>query len=149
MPFGDLVMDISHDRALIAWLTGVSLLMLVGTVVAGPLVLARLEPDHFTRSRKPPTGARARHPALALAGKLVKNLLGIVFLVFGVAMLVVPGPGLLTILLGFSLVDFPGRRRLQLAVLRQRHVRRAVDRLRARAGRPPLEMGHAARERAR
>ena len=96
--------------------------------------------DHFTRTAPHPGSLGERNPALAAARKLLKNVLGIVVVATGIAMLVLPGQGLLTILIGLTLLDFPGRRKLQLALLRERHVRRTVDRIRARAGRPPLEL---------
>lgn len=129
-----------EDPALIGWATGLSLLMFAGTLVAVPLLLARIAPDHFTRVSVPPETVRGRHPALAITGQVLKNFLGGLLVFVGIAMLVLPGQGLLTILMGLALVDFPGRRRLELAILRERHVRHAVDRIRARAGRPPLEL---------
>jgi hypothetical protein len=67
------------------------------------------------------------------------NLLGGALVILGIA-LSVPGQGVLTILAGLILMDFPGKRRLLLAVLRRGTVRAVVDRLRARSGRPPLEI---------
>jgi len=52
----------------------------------------------------------------------------------------IPGQGVLTILAGLILMDFPGKRRLLLVALRRGPVRAVVDRLRARRGRPPLEI---------
>jgi hypothetical protein len=71
------------------------------------------------------------------------NLLGGALVILGIALSVpgVPGQGvLLTILAGLILMDFPGKRRLLLAVLRRGPVRAVVVRLRARSGRPPLEI---------
>jgi hypothetical protein len=51
-----------------------------------------------------------------------------------------PGQGVLTILAGLSLLSFPGKRRLQLRLLRIPAIHRAIDALRRRAGRPPLHL---------
>lgn len=132
---------VREHPVLVGWATGLSLLLLVGTLVVVPLVLARIAPDHFTRVTLPPASLRSRRPGLALAGRLLKNLLGALLVLAGIAMLILPGQGLLTILMGLALVDFPGRRRLMLTILRERHVHHAIDRIRARAGRPPLDLG--------
>jgi hypothetical protein len=50
----------------------------------------------------------------------------------------VPGQGLLTILIGVMLLDFPGKRRLERWLLRRRGVLAAINKVRARYGRPPL-----------
>ena len=78
------------------------------------------------------------HPTLRWAGIVVKNVFGVLLVVLGVVMTVAPGPGVLTILLGVTLLDFPGKRRLELKLVRRPAVRHAIDRVRARYGRPPL-----------
>jgi UPF0716 family protein affecting phage T7 exclusion len=61
-----------------------------------------------------------------------------VLILAGLAMLVLPGQGLLTILVGLVLVHVPGKRRLLRRILRQETVRETVDQLRRQAGREPL-----------
>ena len=56
----------------------------------------------------------------------------------GLAMLVLPGQGVITILVGITLLNFPGKRRLELRIVRQRPVLLAINWIRARANRPPL-----------
>jgi hypothetical protein len=41
-------------------------------------------------------------------------------------------------LIGISLLDFPGKRRLERRIAMHRHVRRSIDWIRQRRGRPPL-----------
>ena len=68
----------------------------------------------------------------------MKNVLGLILLAAGLAMMVLPGQGIITILIALTLLNFPGRRKLELRIIRQRHVRNAVDWIRRRAGSPPL-----------
>jgi len=71
-----------------------------------------------------------------------RNLAGATLVLLGVVLSVpgVPGPGLITLLVGLLLLDFPGKRRIEVAVLRRPRLRAAVDRARARRGRPPLDL---------
>lgn len=73
-------------------------------------------------------------------GRLGRNLAGVVLILVGAALSIpgVPGQGLLTVLAGVLLVDFPGRRRLERMLVGRRGVLLALNRLRARFGRPPL-----------
>jgi hypothetical protein len=50
----------------------------------------------------------------------------------------VPGQGLLTVMIGLMLLDFPGRRRLEKSLARRRSILTAMNRTRARFGHPPL-----------
>ncbi|HSE93618.1 MAG TPA: hypothetical protein VLF19_09955 [Methylomirabilota bacterium] len=71
---------------------------------------------------------------------LVRNLLGVALILLGMLLSLpgIPGQGLLTMLIGVMLVDFPGRRRLERALARRPSVLAALNRLRARWGKPPL-----------
>ena len=111
-----------------------SVVSLVLSLLLSGRMLIRLPPDHFTSRRRP--------PPTSLCAKVGWNLLGGALVVLGIALSVpgVPGQGALTILAGLILMDFPGKHRLLLAVLRRGPVRGVVDRLRARSGRPPLEI---------
>ena len=62
------------------------------------------------------------------------------FLAAGMAMLVLPGQGLLTLLMGFLLLDFPGKYRLEKWLFLRRRVREGVNWLRKRAGSEPLRV---------
>ena len=78
--------------------------------------------------------------------RLLKNATGGLFLIAGIAMLVLPGQGLLTILIGLMLIDFPGKRRFELALIRRRHVLNAVNWMRQKSGRDPLLVSNEADE---
>ena len=62
-------------------------------------------------------------------------LLGIVLSIPGV-----PGQGLLTILLGIMLLDFPGKSTLERKLLGRPEIVKAINRLRARFDKPSLEL---------
>lgn len=108
---------------------GISALTVTATLVGLPVVLTRLPEDWFLHPPPP-------HPGR----KLAKNLLGGLLVFAGVLMLVLPGQGLLTILAGLVVSEFPRKRELELALLRRGPVRAAVDALRRRAGAPPLRL---------
>jgi hypothetical protein len=116
----------------------VSVLTFVGTLVVLPFVVARLPADYFVRDRQCHAASREQHMALRLIVLVVKNVLGLVFVLAGVAMLVLPGQGILTILIGLSLMDFPGKRTLERRFVQQPTVLQAINWMRRKAGQPPL-----------
>ncbi len=127
---------LEQNEAVVVWSVAISAATFVGSLVAVPIVVIRMPSDYFLRN------SRAEMPRTLwqLVRRALKNLLGGVLLVMGLAMLVLPGQGLLTMLLGISLIDFPGKRSLQLRLLRFRGVRRSVDWMRLRSRKPPLQM---------
>ena len=53
---------------------------------------------------------------------------------------VLPGQGLLTILIGISLVNFPGKYRLERYLVSRRWAQRSLNWVRKRGGKPPFEL---------
>ena len=115
------------------WLGAFSLLSFIGSLIAIPVVLVKIPADYFIE--KPQLKRRNR---LAVAGLIIKNILGIIFLLAGILMLFLPGQGLLTILIGVSFLDFPGKRALEIRIIRRPQVQRAINWLRHKSERPPL-----------
>ncbi len=122
----------------VAWLSAASLVTFLGTLVLIPVMVARMPADYFLYDRSEIARYRKMHPAWSLLTVVVKNLLGVVFIACGIAMLVLPGQGVLTILVGITLVSFPKKRSLELMLIRRKSVRSAVDWVRAKAGREPI-----------
>ncbi len=109
----------------------------VGSLIAIPWILMRLPATYFDM-RVPRTFLGGRHPVLRAVGIVIKNIVGFILLLAGIAMLVLPGQGVLTILIGISLMDFPNKRQLEARLIGQRLVFSGVNRLRARFGKPPF-----------
>jgi len=62
-------------------------------------------------------------------------LIGIVLSLPGV-----PGQGILTILLGLIFLDIPGKRPLEARIIKRPAVLSAINNLRAKYSKPPLEL---------
>jgi hypothetical protein len=80
------------------------------------------------------------HPALRLSGLVAKNVVGIVFLLAGFAMLFLPGQGLLTMLIGISFMDFPGKRQLEAKMVGQPTLLGVINGMRRKFDKPPLTL---------
>lgn len=133
-----------HEE-LLGWLAGVSLGMLVASLVAFPLVIINLPADYFTRERREPAYRGRRHPLVWFTATIAKNLLGAFLVTAGIAMLVLPGQGLLTILIGMSLLNFPGKFALERRIVSRPGLGRVLNRIRELAGRPELQLPPAPR----
>ncbi len=119
------------------WLAVSSVFMFIGTLVAIPIILMRLPADYFD-VRKPRPWMENHHPMLRLVGHLVKNVVGAIFLFAGFLMLFLPGQGVLTMLIGLSLIEFPGKRKLEAKIVGQSTVLSTINALRAKFDKPPL-----------
>ena len=107
-----------------------SVAMFVGTLVAIPVILVRVPDDWFVRPRS----------ARSLPLRMARAALGIALVALGFAMIVLPGQGVLTILVGLGILDIPFKHRVVTRLLSSPKVRGAIDRLRHKAGRGSLEL---------
>lgn len=128
-------------------LTNIATLSLtLGLILAGlalpaavaVFVVLRLPADYFTHNRREPIYRHGTHPLLGWSLVLLKNLSGLVLVILGVVMLFTPGQGLLTLLVGLMLLNFPGKYRLERRLVRLGPVIPALNWLRGRWGRAPL-----------
>jgi len=126
-------------RWLAAWLGAFSLIVLAGTAIVLPIILARIPQGYFRRERRARAHLTAGHPVVRALFLLAKNLLGAALVAAGIAMLVLPGQGLVSIFAGLMLMNFPGKHALERWFVRQPGILRAVNWLRARRGAPPLD----------
>ena len=78
--------------------TVVSLGLLLGSVIALPWFVARLPRDYFVEHEPAVAHSPIRDRGRRRVLRALKNLAGLLLLVAGIAMLVLPGQGLLTIL---------------------------------------------------
>lgn len=118
-------------------LTVLSIVFFVGSLIAIPFILVRLPADFFD-IRVPRPWMANHHPVLRVIGHLVKNVVGAIFLFAGFLMLFLPGQGILTILIGVSMLDFPGKRKLEAKMIGQPAVLNVINGMREKFGKPPL-----------
>jgi hypothetical protein len=126
-------MESTDYSEILLWLAGTSLAAFLVSLLIFPLVIIRLPVDYFTRAAR-----SSNHSLRRLPLKVVKNLIGGLFILTGFILLFLPGQGILTMILGISLTDFPGKRRLQARIIRTPRVSRSLNWLRHRAGRAPF-----------
>lgn len=120
------------------WLAIAAVASLLLPALLLPVVVVRLPADYFVASRRE---LARRRGILGWLWFGVRNLLGLGLLLAGVALLFLPGQGLLTMFAGLLLLDVPGKRRLELRIVRRPAIRAELDQLRARHGRPPFAVG--------
>ena len=114
--------------------------MFVGSLIAVPWLVVHIPADYFLRRRRLLDRWQPRHARLRVVLLIAKNAIGVVLLLAGAAMLILPGQGLLTILAGLMVLDFPGKFAIETWLVQRRPLNRSINWMRRRAGRPPLEL---------
>ncbi len=126
-------------EALIGLAILISALFWVGTLVAVPLIIVWLPVDYLSAEPATMSLVRRKAPLWRYPYWIAKNVVGAIFIVAGIAMLFLPGQGILTIVLGLALINFPGKRKVIRRIFGNRHIFKTINRLREKAKKPPLE----------
>ena len=127
-----------ENRAAVSWLLGISGFMFLGSLVVVPLLVVRIPTNYFSHADRPPLLWARQHFAVRAVLLLAKNVLGLALLFLGLVMLVLPGQGLLAILVGLMLLNFPGKFRFERWLIIRRPVLSSVNWIRRQADREPL-----------
>ena len=122
------------------WLLAIfSVASFIGSLMLIPVLVVRIPADYFAEKKRHRWEPWAhQHPVIRWSLLIAKNLLGYTFIVLGIAMLVLPGQGTLTILIGIMFINFPGKYRLERWVVTREPVLNTINKLRQRAGKAPL-----------
>jgi len=99
--------------------------MCVLSILVLPFLVCRIPEDYFLHN--PAESKTHTSPLIQGGGWLLRNIAGYILVIAGIIMLFVPGQGLLTILLGAILMDFPGKRRLENRLIAIRHIRNTLN----------------------
>jgi hypothetical protein len=130
---------IQSHKSWLAWLAVLSAVTLIASALLIPWLVARVPADYFARGRHH-TPWQDKHPIVRIFLVIAKNLFGLILVGLGILMLVLPGQGILTIVAGIALIDFPGRHAAVHWLVCKPPVLKSLNWLRKRARREPLRV---------
>ena len=113
------------------WIGTLSAITFLLSLAVVPTLLARIPANYFNQPQNPTPKISAIHYPLIW---ILRNLAGLVLLMAGLAMLILPGQGLLTIVIGIFVADFPGKHSLERKLVANDKVFRSINWIRARKG---------------
>src|SRR5262249_40350893 len=126
-----------HHEAVLLWIAIFSVLSLLASLIVGPWWIMRLPVDYFATPKTVPESV-IHDRNIGILFLLLKNSLGIVLIIMGILMLILPGQGMLTMLAGMMLTNFPGKHRLVRWIVMRPDVLRSINWIRRRGNKKPL-----------
>ncbi len=113
----------------------VSGVIFVATLLLTPYLLGLIPADYFSLTH---AHQKKKKTLLCFIVVFSKTLVGALLVLAGIIMLVTPGQGVISILLGLFLMEFPGKRSLELKFINHNPTFKALNWLRNKAGKPPF-----------
>jgi len=116
------------------------ILIMVASTLLLPWIIIQMPSDYFTQ----PAHRRSVHSdkkrLFHFVYHIMKNVLGIIIIFVGIAMLILPGEGILTIIIGLMLTDIPHKYQIERNIIKQPMILKSINWLRKKAKQSPLEI---------
>ncbi|MEM7401200.1 MAG: PGPGW domain-containing protein [Pseudomonadota bacterium] len=129
------ILNYKHEFITLAWL---SFSLLIVSIAIIPLIVIQIPENYFHERFRVRLSKESRHPFIAQVLTGFKNIIGFLLIVLGILMLILPGQGILTILIGLFLMNFPGKYRLERKLVSIPKVLKSLNWIRIKANKPPL-----------
>ena len=132
----------SMNSDLLFLLGSLSIFILIISVFMMVLIISFLPEDYFKSENRNLISSvqSSQYPLLKLLVLITKNFFGILLLMSGILMLVLPGQGILTIITGLVFMDYPGKYKFERKLLKQKGVINSINWIRSRLNKQPLKV---------
>ena len=132
----------SMNSDLLFLLGSLSIFILIISVFMMVLIISFLPEDYFKSENRNLISSvqNSRYPLLKLLVLITKNFIGVLLLLSGILMLVLPGQGILTIITGLVFMDYPRKYKFERKLLRQKGVINSINWIRSRLSKPSLKV---------
>ena len=117
---------------ILTWVGIISTFCFFASLALIPVIISKLPEDYFLKLFLPDKNKQSH------ILRLLRYLLGILLLAAGILMLFLPGQGLLTMILGLSLLDFPGKQQIVESLLQNKSIRNALNWIRKKQSATPF-----------
>lgn len=137
--FHGILVIVKDHQTVVVWITVGSAVGFLLTLLVAPWLLIKLPKDYFSTPETNDLNLLGNHPIAKVVINGFRNTIGFGLILIGVLLLILPGQGLLTILLGIAIANFPGKRKLIQMITSRSSVQRSLNWLRRKAGKENFE----------
>lgn len=129
---------VTNYKTYILWLATISLFVFIFSLVSIKWLVALIPTDYFVK--KNISKSKKSYSLLWLMSIIVKNIIGYTLILGGILMLVLPGQGLFTILMGLILSNYPGKYTIEKRIISIPSILKTINWLRKKSNKPRLEI---------
>ncbi len=129
---------VSNYKTYILWLATISLFVFIFSLVSIKWLVALIPTDYFVK--KNISESKKSYSLLWLMSIIVKNIIGYTLILGGILMLVLPGQGLFTILMGLILSNYPGKYTIEKRIISIPSILKTINWLRKKSNKPRLKI---------
>ena len=129
---------VTNYKKFIFWLGSISAVIFVFSLLSIKWLVALIPSDYFMK--KEDSKFKIKYPFLWFISLLIKNVLGYSLIIGGIFMLVLPGQGIFTIMVGLMLSNYPGKYEIERRLIAIPSVLKGINWLREKSNQPPINI---------
>ena len=115
-----------------------SIAILVISALSIGYFIKKIPYDYFLNDKRDIPDYKNKNPVFWIITLALKNIIGYCLIMGGILMLVLPGQGLLTILVGLMLSDYPGKFKLEKRIIKTNLILKTINWYRKKSSIPPI-----------
>ena len=100
--------------------------------------LISIIPHNYFVDKKRVSLIKMKNPLMWLPIIIIKNSIGLVLILCGILLLILPGQGVLTIITGLIFLDYPGKFRFERSLVRNKLILNSMNWIRRKLNKPDL-----------
>lgn len=116
------------------------IILYIASIVLVPWMLILLPSDYFAHEERETCLWKGDSVLIKSLLIFLKNLVGLILLLAGIAMLFLPGQGILTIVAGLFLMDFPYKFKIEKWIIGHQVVLKTFNKIRQKANKEPFTL---------
>tara|TARA_B100001121_G_scaffold48801_1_gene42195 strand:- start:130 stop:555 length:426 start_codon:yes stop_codon:yes gene_type:complete len=129
---------VTNYKKFIFWLGSISAVIFVFSLLSIKWLVALIPSDYFIK--KEDSKFKIKYPFFWFISLLIKNVLGYSLIIGGIFMLVLPGQGIFTIMVGLMLSNYPGKYEIERRFIAIPSVLKGINWLREKSNQPPINI---------
>ena len=136
--FNSLIEIFNVYKNLILWFGSISLFVFLFSLLSIKWLVSLIPEDYFINKRV--SKIRSINPLLWYVFLIIKNIIGYSLILGGVMMLVLPGQGVFTIIIGLMLSNYPGKYSIERKFIAIPSILKSINWLRRKSNKPPINL---------
>ncbi len=129
---------ITNYKKFIFWLGSISAVIFVFSLLSIKWLVALIPSDYFIK--KEDSKFKKKYPFLWFLSLIIKNIFGYSLIIGGIFMLILPGQGVFTIMIGLMLSNYPGKYAIEKKFIAIPSVLKGINWLRKKSNQPPINI---------
>ena len=115
-----------------------SIAILIISALSIGYFIKKIPYDYFLNDKRGIPDYKNKNPVFWIITLALKNIIGYCLIMGGILMLVLPGQGLLTILVGLMLSDYPGKFKLEKRIIKTNLILKTINWYRIKSNIQPI-----------